>query len=90
MAIRSLITCRAEWGQGRLSRGGTGPHASGIVGIQIRERRSQFELRKASPASALSSVIEGVPVRPALAASAPMMPRFLPRRLTARSAYRTG
>jgi hypothetical protein len=57
MAVWSLIICRAECGQDRPSRGGTGPHGSGAPGIQTQERRSRFELRQASPASALSSVI---------------------------------
>lgn len=58
MVVRPLIICRAECGQDRPSRGGTGPHGSGVLGIQIRERRSQFELRRASTATAPRSLIE--------------------------------
>jgi hypothetical protein len=52
-----LIVCRAECGQDRPSRSGIGPHGSGALVIQVRERRGQFELRQASGH-------RGVPVRP--------------------------
>jgi len=35
MAVGSLIICRAGCGRDRPSRGGTGPHESGVLGIQV-------------------------------------------------------
>jgi hypothetical protein len=55
-AVGSLIICRAGCGQDRPSRGGTGPHGSGVLGIQISDDGAS--LNSAGPPGMLNWVVE--------------------------------